>query len=72
MIFNQNVVVILFNAKNVSPDFKSSVQLCTAMSKLIPGVSCDIKSLQKEAETAERDILETEKETKILRDSMYR
>ena len=72
MIFNQNVVVILFNAKNVSPDFKSSVKLCTAMSKLIPGVSCDIKSLQKEAETAERDILKTEEETKILRDSMYR
>jgi hypothetical protein len=42
------------------------------MSKLIPGVSCDIKSLQKEAETAERDILQTEEETKILRDSMYR
>ncbi|MFQ5573273.1 MAG: proteasome assembly chaperone family protein [Nitrosopumilaceae archaeon] len=72
MIFNQNVVVILFNAKNVSPDFKSSVELCTAMSKLIPGVSCDIKSLQKEAETAEHDILQTEEETKILRDSMYR
>jgi len=72
MLFNQNVAVVLFNAKNVSPDFKSSVQLCTAMSKLIPGVSCDIKSLQKEAETAEHDILETEEETKLLRDSMYR
>ena len=72
MLINQNVAVILFNAKNVSPDFKSSVQLCTAMSKLIPGVSCDIKSLQKEAETAEHDIRETEEETKLLRDSMYR
>ncbi len=72
MLFNQNVAVILFNAKNIAPDFKSSVQLCTAISKLIPGVACDIKSLQKEAQTAEHEILETDQETKILRDSMYR
>ena len=72
MVNNQNVAVVLFNAKNVAPDFKSSVQLCTAMSKLIPGVSCDIHSLQKEAETAEHEIRETEEETKVLRDSMYR
>jgi len=72
MFYNQNVAVILFSAKNVAPDFKSSVQLCTAMAKLIPGVSCDIKSLQKEAETAEHEIRETEEETRILRDSMYR
>ena len=72
MFYNQNVAVILFSAKNVAPDFKSSVQLCTAMSKLIPGVSCDIKSLQKEAETAEHEIRETEEETRILKDSMYR
>jgi uncharacterized protein len=72
MMFNQNVAVVLFNAKDIAPDFKSSVQLCTAMSKLIPGVACDIKSLQKEAKTAEHEIRETEEETKILRDSMYR
>lgn len=72
MLFNQNVAVILYNSKNASPDFKSSVQLCMAMSKLIPGVSCNIESLQKEAETAEHDIKETEEEAKYLRDSMYR
>jgi uncharacterized protein len=72
MLYDQNVAVVLFNAKNIAPDFKSSVQLCTAISKLIPGVACDIKSLQKEAKTAEHELRETEEETKILRDSMYR
>ncbi len=72
MLYNQNVAVILFNSQEVAPDFKSSVQLCLAMSKLIPGVSCNIETLQKEAETAEHDIKETEEEAKSLKDLMYR
>lgn len=72
MLYNQNVAVILFNSQQVAPDFKSSVQLCLAMSKLIPGVSCNIETLQKEAETAEHDIKETEEEAKSLKDLMYR
>jgi len=72
MLSNQDVVVILFNAKDSGPDFKASVQLCMAMAKLMPGVSCNIESLQKDAETAEKEIKETEKEAKYLKDSMYR
>lgn len=72
MLDNQDVVVILFNAKDSGPDFKASVQLCMAMAKLMPGVSCNIESLQKDAETAEKEIKETEKEAKYLKDSMYR
>ena len=72
LLYNQNVAVILFNSQQVAPDFKSSVQLCLAMSKLIPGVSCNIETLQKEAETAEHDIKETEEEAKSLKDLMYR
>ena len=72
MLYNQNVAVILFNSQEVAPDFKSSVQLCLAMSKLIPGFSCNIETLQKEAETAEHDIKETEEEAKSLKDLMYR
>ena len=72
MLNNQDVVVILFNAKDSGPDFKASVQLCMAMAKLMPGVSCNIESLQKDAETAEKEIKETEKEAKYLKDSMYR
>ena len=69
---NQNVVVVLFNAKDASPDFNSSIELCMAMTKLMPGVSCDIKSLQKEAKTVEQDIKEADEEAKHLKDSMYR
>ena len=72
MLNKQDVAVILFNAKDSGPDFKASVQLCMAMAKLMPGVSCNIESLQKDAETAEKEIMETEKEAKHLKDSMYR
>lgn len=72
MLNNQDVVVILFNAKDTGPDFKASVELCMAMAKLVPGVSCNIESLQKDAETAEKEIKETEQEARNLTDSMYR
>ena len=68
----QDVIVIIFHTDGKGPDFKSSAQLCLAMSKLIPGASCNIQSLQKEAEKAEIVIKEAEKESKHLRDSMYR
>ena len=69
---NQEVIVIIFNTTGKGPDFKSSAELCMAMSKLIPGASCDIPSLQKEAEKAEAAIKETQKESTQLKDSMYR
>ena len=68
----QDVIVIIFYTDGKGPDFKSSAQICIAMSKLIPGASCDIPSLQQEAEKAEVIIKETEKESKQLKDSMYR
>jgi len=71
MLNGQNVAVILFNSTQQGPDFKSSAQLCMAMTKLVPGATCDISSLQKEAEIAEQTIKETEKETSALKDSMY-
>ena len=71
MLNDQNVAVILFNSVSSGPDFKASAQLCLAMSKLIPGVSCDIEMLQKEAERAEKNIKEVEEEAKDLKSSMY-
>ncbi len=71
-ITNQDVIVIIFNTTGEGPDFKSSAELCLAMSKLIPGASCDIPSLQKEAEKAEATIKETQEESTHLKDSMYR
>ena len=71
-ITNQDVIVIIFNTLGDGPDFKSSADLCMSMSKLIPGASCDIPSLQKEAEKAEATIKETQEESIHLKDSMYR
>jgi uncharacterized protein len=42
------------------------------MSKLIPGASCNISSLQQEAEKAEGMIKKTQEESEHLKDSMYR
>lgn len=72
MMNNQNVIVILFNAVGTGPDFKASAQLCLAMSKIIPGISCDIAMLQKEAEKAEKNIKEAEEEARDLKSTMYR
>ena len=68
----QDIIVIIFHTDGKDPDFKSSAQLCMAISKLIPGASCNIPLLQKEAEKAEIVIKETQEESKHLKDSMYR
>ena len=68
----QDVIVIIFHTDGKGPDFKSSAQLCVTMSKLIPGASCNISSLQQEAEKAEEIIKQTQEESKHLKNSMYR
>ncbi len=69
---DQDVIVIIFHTDGKGPDFKSSAQICVAMSQLIPGASCNISSLQQEAKKAEVVIKNAEEESKHLRDSMYR
>ena len=71
-VTGQDVIIVVFQTEGEGPDFQSSLQLCSAISKLIPGASCNIPLLQKEAEKAEGIIKEAEEETKHLRDSMYR
>ena len=71
-ITGQDVIVIIFHTNSEGPDFKSSAQLCDAISQLIPGTSCNISLLQQEAEKAEAVIKETEEESRHLKDSMYR
>ena len=71
-VSDQDVIVIIFHTDGKDPDFKSSAQLCMTISKLIPGASCDIPLLQKEAEKAEILIKETQEESKHLKDFMYR
>ena len=70
---NQNVIVVVFNPTTKGPDFKSSAMLCGAMSKLVPGISCDITTLQNEAQLAEKSMRETRDETGegVLKKGMY-
>jgi uncharacterized protein len=67
----QDVIVIIFHSEGTGPDFRSSAKLCMAISQLIPGASCDIPSLQAEAEKIEQVIKKDVEEAKHL-DSMYR
>lgn len=71
-ITGQDVIVILFHSDGTGPDFRSSAELCIGMSQLIPGTSCDISLLHREAEKAEQSIKETDEESRQLKDSIYR
>ncbi len=71
-ILDQDVIVIIFYTDGKGPDFKSSAQICMAMSQLIPGASCNIPSLEQEAKRAEAIIKETEERSSPPKGSMYR
>ncbi len=70
-VSGQDVIVIVFQSAGAGPDFKSSAELCAAMSRLIPGAACDVPSLQREAEKAERAIRQADEESRHLKDLMY-
>ena len=68
---NTNVIVLLFNSKERGPDFRAGAQICMAMSKLVPGTACDLKSLLLEAEVVEKNMKKTEEDAEPLKDAMY-
>ena len=68
---NTNVIVLLFNSKEGGPDFRAGAQVCMAMSKIVPGTSCDLKLLLQEAEVVEQNMKKTEEDAEPLRDAMY-
>ena len=71
-ITGQDVVVIISHTHGEGPDFNSSAELCNAMSQLIPGATCNIAALEKEAKKAEAIIKETDEGSRNLKDSIYR
>ena len=68
---NTSVIVLLSNSKERGPDFKAGAQICMAMSKIVPGTACDLKSLLQEAEIVEQSIKKTEEDAEPLKDAMY-
>lgn len=71
LISNINVIVLLCKARESGPDYRAGAEICMAMSKLVPGASCDLKSLLNEAESIEEQLKQTEQDAGPLRDAIY-
>ena len=71
VVSNANVIVLLFNAREKGPDFRSGAQICMAMSKLVPGAACDLSTLLHEAEIIEHDMKQAEEDAEPIKDAMY-
>lgn len=71
VVSNTNVIVLLFNAREKGPGFRSGAQICMAMSKLVPGATCDLRTLLHEAEIVEHDIKQAEEDAEPIKDAMY-
>lgn len=70
-LVNTNVIVLLCKAKESGPDFRAGAEICMAMTKLVPGASCDLRQLLNEAEGIEQTLKQTEHEAGPLKDAIY-
>ena len=71
MLRGQDVIVLLVSSDKEFPDFKSTAELCNTLSKLVPGVSCNLDKLEKESKVIEQQIKQAETDTKDLSDNIY-
>ena len=72
MIHGQDVIVLLVSSDKEFPDFQATSNLCNSLSKLVPGVSCNLDKLEKESKIIEQQIKQAESDTKDLSDNMHR
>ena len=72
MLNAQNVIVLLVGSKSDAPDLRASYSLCNGLSKLIPGISCNLAVLEKQAKQIEEEMKQVDTESRDLKDSMYR
>ena len=72
MLNAQNVIVLLVGSKSDTPDLRASYSLCNGLSKLIPGISCNLSVLEKQAKQIEEEMKQVDTESRDLKDSMYR
>ena len=72
MVNAQNVIVLLVGCKSDTPDLRAAYSLCDGLSKLVPGISCNLSLLEKQAKQIEEEMKQVETESKDLSDSMYR
>ena len=72
MMNAQNVIVLLIGCKSDTPDLRATYSLCDGLSKIVPGISCNLSLLEKQAKQIEEEMKQVETESKDLSDSMYR
>ncbi|HJU14468.1 MAG TPA: PAC2 family protein [Candidatus Nitrosotalea sp.] len=70
-ITDTNVIVLLYTGKETGPDFRAGAEICMAVSKLVPGASCDLRTLMSEAENIESQMKQAEEDAGPLRDAIY-
>jgi len=68
----KDVIVLLVGSESNTPDLRAAYGLCDGLSKLVPGISCNLSLLEKQAKQIEQEMKQVETESKDLSDSMYR
>ena len=72
MVNAQNVIVLLVGSKTDTPDLRAAYSLCDGLSKLVPGISCNLSLLEKQAKQIEQEMEQVETESRDLGSTMYR
>ena len=49
MMNSQDVIVLLVGTESDTPDLRATFNLCNGISKLVPGISCNLSLLEKQA-----------------------
>ena len=72
MLKGQDVIVLLVSSSKDIPDFTATSSLCNVLTKLVPGVSCNLTKLEKESKIIEQQIQQASDDAKDLGDNIYR
>ena len=72
MLNGQDVIVLLISSDKDIPDFTATSNLSNVLTKLVPGVSCNLTKLEKESKIIEQQIQQATDDTKELGDNIYR
>ena len=72
MLNGQDVIVLLVSSDKDIPDFTATSNLCNVLTKLVPGVSCNLTKLEKESKIIEQQIQQATDDAKVLGDNIYR
>ena len=69
MLNGQDVIVLLISSDKDIPDFTATSNLCNVLTKLVPGVSCNLTKLEKESKIIEQQIQQATDNTKEVGDN---